>query len=204
MQGRHRFRAVFEALARVTANVGLGGTKKRCHQLSQHLGFSLGGKPDLTEVSRFEPEFQQLPGLERGRKSPARKYGCVLPVVGDDQAVGNERLELESVEPAPTKEIGPRYRFALRIESRRLGIGISGIFAPFPEGQFRLDDLQRKEVVTLQAQDVSKPLDFGRAEKPVARAGATRADQALSLEKPDLRDGHVGVVITQKVDDVTD
>lgn len=204
MQGSHRFGPVFKALTRMIADVGLGGAHEWGYELSKHLGFPLGRKPDLTKMTCLEPEFQQLPGLERGRKRPAGKYRGVLSFIRHDQAVGNERLELESAEPASPKKIGPGYRFTLRVQCWWLGIDGSWVLAPLPHGQLRFDDFQRKKVIPLQTQDVPEPFDFGRAEQPIAGAGATRAYKALGFEKPDLRYGHVGVVVTQKVDDVTD
>src|SRR5262249_48645946 len=67
-----------------------------------------------------------------------------------------------------------------------------------------LDDLEREEVLALLAQDPPQPLDVRGIELAVARRRPLRIDEALALEEPDLRDGHVGELALEQREHLPD
>src|SRR5207253_7779188 len=67
-----------------------------------------------------------------------------------------------------------------------------------------LDDLEGQEVLALLAQDEAQALDVGGIELAVSRRRPFGIDEALALEKADLRDRDVGELVAQLVEDVTD
>jgi hypothetical protein len=82
----------------------------------------------------------------------------------------------------------------------RVGHGVVEI----PLGQAVADHLEWEEVLTLLAQYPAQPLHIVLEEFSVTRRRALGVDQALALEKADLRDGDVGKFLAQKGQDVTD
>jgi hypothetical protein len=67
-----------------------------------------------------------------------------------------------------------------------------------------LYDLQRQEVLALLAEHPFQALDIVVVELPVTRWCALRIDESLAFEEPDLRNGDVRELLTQKRQDVTD
>ena len=67
-----------------------------------------------------------------------------------------------------------------------------------------LDDLQGQEVLALLAQDPAQTLDVVVVELAVSRRRPLGVDEALALEEPDLRDGHVGELLAQQGEHVPD
>ena len=82
----------------------------------------------------------------------------------------------------------------------RIGHGIVEITF----GQAIADHLEREEVLTLLAQDPAQAFHVVFEELAVARRGALRVDQALALEKADLRDRDVGKLLAQQSQDIAD
>jgi len=60
------------------------------------------------------------------------------------------------------------------------------------------------KVLALLAQDPAQALHVLLVELPVSRGGALRVDQALALQKADLRDRDVGKLLPEQREDVPD
>jgi hypothetical protein len=59
-------------------------------------------------------------------------------------------------------------------------------------------------MLPLLAQDPSEALDILLVELSVPGRGPFGIDQALALQKPDLGDGHVGELLAEQREDITD
>ena len=56
----------------------------------------------------------------------------------------------------------------------------------------------------LLSENGPKPIEIGGIELPIARRCALRHEQPLRLKEPNLRDGHVGKVLFERVEDFSD
>jgi hypothetical protein len=85
------------------------------------------------------------------------------------------------------------------------GFNLSWGFGPVRlVAQTVLDDLEGEEVLPLLAQDPPEALDILLVELPVSGRGPLRIDQALTLQEPDLGNGHVGELLAEQSEDITD
>ncbi len=65
------------------------------------------------------------------------------------------------------------------------------------------DDLERQEVFALLAQDPAQSLDVGLIKLAVARGRTLRIDQTLALQESNFGDCHIGKLLAEKREDIT-
>src|SRR5690606_322295 len=77
----------------------------------------------------------------------------------------------------------------------------SGLLAPLPQRQLRLDDLEGQEVVALLGEDEADPLQVLFVELSIPALGAGGRNETLGLEEAQLRNRDVWKLVPQQLDD---
>ena len=101
--------------------------------LTEHVGFPLDRKAHLAQMARLEAKLQQLPGFDPRREGPARVKLARGVAHSRDQAVGDERFELQGGEAAATDQVVSGQRLPLGIDRRWLAVPGSLVLASLPQ-----------------------------------------------------------------------